>query len=350
MSEHDKSKHPGRRYVITRDIDSAILWEPWLSGKVGRQLPEAGVFKQMRRALHEALDKSLALDRAREGADYEIEYWGKGGNFKFHRFRHHRSEFICSLDPVVVPDHDHVITTTRVWNEDGNKIARPKTGTKSIKKQVEDALCKEKLDQMRKKSVVLADDGIFEGGTMTEVAAAFQARDVEISAIRAGIAQAEDTEKLRLKLTSLYPNISFSPQFTVGQAGLKEWLCERDFFVGLPRSGRTHRFEKDTDLTDSIQTGIPYLHGWPGSSAARLSHGRFEFGARLTSISIEFWGVMSKLNGKLLVRDLPRFPGPRVQPSPEVLEMGVVEYLELIERLVYGPENKKARKRQPVLL
>src|SRR5215207_7489090 len=115
MPENDKPKSSGRRYVITRDIDSPALWKPWLDGKAGRRLPDARIFKLMRKALDDALVRSLALEKRLESSDYEIAYWGKGESFKFHPFRRNKDEFICSLDPVVVSDYDCLLTTTRVW-------------------------------------------------------------------------------------------------------------------------------------------------------------------------------------------------------------------------------------------
>jgi len=151
-------------------------------------------------------------------------------------------------------------------------------------------------------------------------------------------------------------SIPFKPWKVIGKQGLIDWVCERDFFLGVPRSGKTAGY-----LTPKAKTptpcvnpvvGHPYVAPWgPIREGANVEVGQFELSAWLTSLSIELWKAVQEANPQkeLLVRDLPRFPGPPLTSTEELQKLPLIEYLENVEKWVFGPDAKKQRAEEPVL-
>ncbi len=93
------------------------------------------------------------------------------------------------------------------------------------------------------KKVSLVDDVVFSGDFLLRVIKLLESRGITVSAVYAGIAIGQGMEKV---VKAGYPF-----EYVLLFPDVIDEVCERDFFPGVPLSGRT--------LRGSQNVGIPYL-------------------------------------------------------------------------------------------
>jgi hypothetical protein len=155
--------------------------------------------------------------------------------------------FWIALDDVYVRNEDKSskaertffrLHVTRLYDKHGlRKLglgARPEATQKTIPRQLED--CWSAYVAAGKPSkVVLADDGTFTGDTILEVIKGLRKSNIRVREIRMGFARKDSLDEFYKS----DPSFDIIPGFTKSKNGLLDWVCERDFFIGAPRSGRT---------------------------------------------------------------------------------------------------------------
>jgi hypothetical protein len=94
--------------------------------------------------------------------------------------------------------------------------------------------------------------------------------------------------------------------------------------------------------------GHPYLAFWGDiAGGASITGGSHALSERLTRDSIELWRAVDSCNAesRLLVKDLPRFPGPgNEQTFRESQDFPAVEYLEKVAAMLFGATRRSRRR------
>lgn len=134
------------------------------------------------------------------------------------------------------------------------------------------------------KAIALADDVIFEGKTMLQLVQKLRNKGVAVDAILAGICIREGKELLerngvRVESLILYDQVI-------------DEICERDFVVGCPYSGRSVVNGK------GIIEGAPYLYpfGKPIEWASIPQEEAVNFSLFALSQSLQLWAKIEKLS------------------------------------------------------
>ena len=193
--------------------------------------------------------------------------------------------------------------------------------------------------------VWLMDDGLFSGGTLKQVALALMDRGIPIHKLCAGINKRSEGDELVntlerhkkaskfrvIKTAHFVPHLGSTIRTDPDKKSLlKDWISERDFFIGFPRSGKTVLHPEYENLREKLKKqgagdlppiGVPYLETWNRYAKESLNFEKgvpAAFTRELNRASTKFWEWMNKCNSKVLetrlgqksfkVRDLPRFP------------------------------------------
>ncbi len=136
------------------------------------------------------------------------------------------------------------------------------------------------------KTIALADDVIFEGKTMLQLVQMLKSKNVVVDTVLAGIAVKDGKELLEQN------GIRVNSLITYDQ--VIDEICERDFLVGSPYSGRSVVNGK------GIVEGAPYLYpfGKPVEWASIPSEEALNFSLFALSQSLALWSRIEKLSNK----------------------------------------------------
>ena len=119
-----------------------------------------------------------------------------------------------------------------------------------------------------------------------------------------------------------------------------DWVCERDFYLGVPQSGHTYgNLSKFGPQAYKIPIGWPYIYGFGNmEKGASIKEGAYELSFLQIIESFKLWNKIEQLNNKNFnVEHIPRFPGPGAGSSyKEFKEMKWLEYIKMIARIYYG--------------
>lgn len=174
----------------------------------------------------------------------------------------HEDELAMGINNIVAESGLHPISLDRVYyptapsldiarlvDKDGNdKGLGRRPGAPSIAQQFRS------LDQLTNKNIVLVDDVIFTGDLLEKIANLLFKKDFRVSLICAGIGVGEGIEKL--------VNAGYNVRCVRTYWAVIDEVCERDFYPGVPFSGRV--------LVGEENIGVPYLlpFGNPGKWAS----------------------------------------------------------------------------------
>lgn len=357
MKKTNKTKPTDKVYLVTEDL--ACVLSRWCS-REGLSSPSPIVFNKFRDHVMRDLQDLVFKDTPEGESVIEVNF-SPLKDFAHLIKQKTDDKFWIALDDVYVRNEDKSSTAerrffrlhvTRLYDKHGlRKLglgARPEATQKTIQAQLED--CRSAYVAAGKPSkVVLADDGTFTGDTVLDVIQRLKGIGIRVGGIRLGFSRADSINEFYKS----DPSFDIVPGFTKSKDGLLDWVCERDFFIGAPRSGRT--LGRDINGTfradDGPIVGLPYIKPWgPIWEGANICCGQHELSARLTGYSIEIWQEIQRKNAgvKLTVAKMPRFPGPP-EPCKDILVMPIVQYLETVEKWMFGSEFQKARKKKPLL-
>ncbi len=167
------------------------------------------------------------------------------------------------------------------------------------------------FEQSSATSLVVADDGIGTGRTMSRVVDACLARDLPLSRIVVCCNNTEHRDFRGVRVESIV-------KYTAGRA----WLNERDLYWGLPRSG--------IPLATLPGTGIPF-----SIDALRVTQ-RIEvedhveaFRTECLRANAELWRQLGRTAGRALTCE----DSPLLRFVPEFLGLRDMRVVELLERL-----------------
>lgn len=156
------------------------------------------------------------------------------------------------------------------------------------------------------KSVVLVDDGCFSGDTLYRIVRLLRKSGITIQAIIVGVL----INRQHNRLFQEYPDMCLEAVYEFNE--VIDWICERDFYLGVPLSGRTAGF-KEFGIIKPCQPeiSIPYClpFGDPVESASIPTEKAEEFSYFIIQQSVSLWEeVERKSNRSVLTRDIPRLP------------------------------------------
>lgn len=206
---------------------------------------------------------------------------------------------VCiSMDQAYMPAVDKnkevlYLETSRQVDENLNSTG---LGTrKSSDLPIDDQL-KQLYKKIGQRPVTIFDDVAFGGDTMLEILDKAKLAGLNVAEVSLGIATTEALARIG------QADYSCSSRFTYDQ--ILDEICERDFFVGAPFSGRTI-------MTKEGIKGAPYLKpfGLPVEWASIPKEAELTFSMTCLSICLDFWRKSEKLsNMDILVSSLAKPP------------------------------------------
>jgi len=148
---------------------------------------------------------------------------------------------IITLDPVYVEGADMMFSTNRLtgfskhsstWTDLGKG---PRPGSPMIDVQLAEMARHSSLG--RSKRVIVVDDGVWTGGTLAALDQLFLVRGIRVDKflVALQIRQEEESHELR----GIEDRIIAHRDGDFAPGEVIDYVCERDFYVGVPYSGRT---------------------------------------------------------------------------------------------------------------
>ncbi len=209
---------------------------------------------------------------------------------------------VISLDPVyglaINCPHSHleINRLVNVHGEDIGHTCRP--GARNIDDQVRSC-----AQTMTSNHVIVVDDGIWTGETLRYVINALKKYSIQVEAVIVGIHPKRSGTLIDLDVPH---NRVMAVQTYGSNRPIIDWVCERDFFLGIPYGGRTVSTE---DMSEK-QVGAYYsekelwLANW-----ASITDRNSEFKQFCFQRSIKLFQEIERLSGKpVCISDLERIP------------------------------------------
>jgi len=234
---------------------------------------------------------------------------------------------IISLDHLCVPQADYFIEISRLvkfcpetnsW-EDTGLGARP--GYPHIQHQAKNIICD--LKRKKRSKIILTDDGCWTANTLNYVSSLFLAEGMVVSKILVGIMIKRESQNLVVS--------DIEHVYNYDSSIIVDWVWARDFYPGVPLSGRTVTGCKHNQFS----VGAVYLEGfgdlfqWASISREK---GR-GFSSFCVSQAIKMFEKIEESSDKIVtIKDLTRVPyNHDVKIEEACLEKRFVDFLR--ERL-----------------
>ncbi|MFA5154984.1 MAG: hypothetical protein WC453_00970 [Patescibacteria group bacterium] len=217
-------------YVVSADIH--LLLQEWAKQK-GLILPPSAFFTQLRREMVAKLEKIFGRvelvgeERLRQGFNDLLKDNGLP---------------VISLDRIYVAT-EYNLEVTRIVDSNGRDLgSQNRAGTPNLDNQLR--LIKDSLSQgANTREVVLADDVIFSGDLLLKAVDLLKKVDIKVVKVFAGIGITEGVEKIEARNIPVKCVCEYSEVI--------DEVCERDFYPGVPLSGRL--------VAGTENIGSPYL-------------------------------------------------------------------------------------------
>lgn len=188
------------------------------------------------------------------------------------------------------------IEINRVVDRCGNDLPRsPRPGTLSLFEQINQF-----KQSITSNHIIVVDDGIWTGETLKQVIAELQQQKLNVVAVVAGIKHKEPGKLINLgidasKVWAIQTYVSY-------ERPIWDWVCERDFFPGVPFGGRTVNFN-DKNIGAYYVESNEWLNKW----ASINDDGSFR--KICYTLSLNLFREIERLSNKsLLVANMPRLP------------------------------------------
>jgi len=260
-----------RPYIVSADI--YLLLQKWASQK-GFTLPPLDFFTELRKKMVVKLEEMFGL------VDFVTEEdLQEGLSYFFQR----NSLPVVSLDRIYV-EAEFNLELTRAVDISGKDVGlKNRAGTPNLEYQLD--LIKAGLAQTAAPAkIVLVDDVIFSGDMLMEVIEMLEKEGMEVAGVFAGIGVAEGVDKIKDKnipVTCVYEYMEVIDE-----------ICERDFYPGVPLSGRL--------IANSSNIGSPYIlpFGRPGKWASIPEEYQVEFSKFCWKQTSELFLAIEEYSGK----------------------------------------------------
>jgi len=269
-----------KKYVVSEDIH--ILLGEWAIKK-GFCLPSGDFFEQLRKELWKYLSEIFGIGNI----DMVLAEELRDGMQKFIR---QIDIPVISMDRVYIRTNPEIQIARVVDDFLNNCGTRPRFGTPSIQEQL--ARLKAKYCK-----IALIDDVLFSGNVMAEIVSSLEKIGVAVPVVIVGIAIGEGVEKTQKQTESEVLSVKYYREVI-------DEICERDFYPGVPLSGRLVADEK-------TEIGSPYLHpfGKPCNWASIPRNKEKEFSVFCLQQAIRLWEEIESVSQKnVRCCDLERIP------------------------------------------
>lgn len=158
----------------------------------------------------------------------------------------------------------------------------------------------------RDRPITLVDDGCFTGETLLRIASLMRQEGLRINKVVVGLVVGRPNNVL-IKTNPEWP---LEAIYEFPEA--IDWVCERDFFVGVPLSGRTAGLKTDSGVVPcEPEVALPYClpFGDPIKGASIPAENAVDFSRFILDLSRQLWQEVGRLSGQpVLNRDIPRLP------------------------------------------
>jgi len=292
-------------YVISEDTH--ILLAEW-ARKKRFIIPNQKFFRGLRNEMREYLEGIFGTDNVDMVSASELRRGMK-------RLIQKTRLPAISMDRVYIRTNPE-IQVARLVNEDLEDCSfGPRFGMPPIERQLMSV--KEKH-----KEIALVDDVIFSGKVISQILLALEKIGVEVPIVVAGITIGEGAKRLKEETNSVLLTIRYYKDVI-------DEICERDFYPGVPLSGRlVKRWERESHfaicpaghseeyfnyhLVDTAkEMGAPYLYpfGKPHEWASIPKDEEKNFSVFCLQETIKLWDEIERLSGKTVrCCDLERIP------------------------------------------
>lgn len=165
----------------------------------------------------------------------------------------------------------------------------------------------EQIKQLPKdKPLTIVDDGCFSGVTLRRIYEFILNQGLAVHNIVVGIL----IDRPNNDLVRAYPEVPLQAVYEYDS--VVDWLCERDFFIGAPLSGRTAgQKEGDKTVPCYPEIALPYClpFGDPIKGASIPTERAIEFSCFDIQLSQRLWEEVERVSDKkVLSQDIPRLP------------------------------------------
>lgn len=316
----------GTTYIVTEDL--SVLIPDWCE-----TLHKPGPSKEFfRNEIMEDLRKTLQNNCFAESdiLVYPLDMDSLSDILRRPDSAHGKEYWIC-LDEVF-PKHcgagayDFCLSVSRVIDEDGNDLgrtARSESPYDSLDEQISKCAQHYRTTVRNDKCpVVLVDDGTFDGNTVVTVLDGLAREGVFVETVKLGVAKQKGIRNI-VSWRHVFSKREKAQAHQVRFLGCSklcppifDWICERDFFPGVPFGGRALGELKGARLVPvRLQPGNKsvrqaYLDGWGCPREwAGLKKGIKKFTREALGVSIKLWEHLENLwSEQILVGILPSLP------------------------------------------
>lgn len=213
-------------YVVSEDIQ--IVLKKWAENR-GFVLPDQGYFNTLRSRFSEAFRyvfPSFELVSEKTLTD-GLSSLVAGTNL-----------LPVSLDRVYFPAENGIDITRYVDTYGENKGLGRRSGSETLRQQFE------RIRANGIKEVALVDDVVFSGDLLIRVSKVLEVCGIQTPVVCAAITVSEGVDKLQATGKTVYAVKTYD--------SVIDEVCERDFYPGVPLSGRT--------FASDISYGVPYIY------------------------------------------------------------------------------------------
>jgi hypothetical protein len=158
----------------------------------------------------------------------------------------------------------------------------------------------------RDKHLTLADDGCYTGKTFLKIYDLILEMGFQIQNIIVGVL----IDRPKNCLLQKYPNIIIEAAFEYGP--VVDWICERDFLIGVPLSGRTAgKRENDGVKPCNPEIALPYCKpmGDPINGASIPTDKDIGFSIFIIKLGKKLWEEIERVSKRPVMNsDIPRLP------------------------------------------
>ncbi len=273
-----------RPYVVSEDV--RILLSRW-APLSGFALPCEEFFRSLREEMKKELETMFP-----EVHFVEERLLHEG----LSRLARSRSVRLVSLDRTYLDGHPYAIETTRLMNRSLENSGQGSRTGQSLEEQIQ--VLALRLEGVRE--VQLADDVLYSGEGLLAIVEAFGRHGIRVSRVIGGVVMTEARRKLSDRGLEVSAVVEYDE--------VVDEICERDFYAGVPFSGRLlgergKPYEPETSAPYFLPFGLPTE--WASIPAAR----QVQWSVFCLSQSAKLWRRIGETTRRLVhCSDLPRLP------------------------------------------
>jgi len=278
-------------YIISEDLE--ILMRRW-GERTSIPIPDHHFF--------ESLQTELILGMSEFFPDAKITY------IDYASLSEQMAKRISAIaDTSIVVSIDHVyngatfhLESNRIADRDTMKVLgeAERPGFPSITDQI--------LALPNGKSITLVDDGCFSGATLKQIVKKFYSCGKKVGRVIVGISINPKANVF----VEAFPEIPLEAVYAYDQ--VKDWVCERDFYLGVPLSGRTAGIQEDgviRCILPEVALAYCYPFGDPIEGASVPVKFAGIFSGQMIRQSLRLWSEIGRIRGKpITCSEVPRLP------------------------------------------